>query len=83
VTHAAHEKSGHLKTHVFGNLSPDPLGYTREIGDDTFTNWFGAVNSPNHYQGGFSKDRNPLIGQWEWSGGGYEATVIRVKQIEP
>jgi hypothetical protein len=33
------EKSGHLKTHVFGNLGPDPLEYTWEIGEDPLTNW--------------------------------------------
>ena len=73
------EKSGHLKTHVFGNLGPDPLEYTWEIGEDTFTNWFGAVGSPNHYKGKFSEDRNTITGAWEWPGGGYEATMTRVE----
>ena len=73
------EKSGHLKTHVFGNLGPDPLEYTWEIGEDPFTNWFGAVGSPSHYKGKFSEDRNTITGAWEWPGGGYEATMTRVE----
>lgn len=73
------EKSGHLKTRVFSNQGPDPLEYTWEVDEDTFANWFGDVGSDNHYRGKFSKDRNTLIGQWEWPGGGYQATMTRIK----
>lgn len=75
------EKSGHLKTHVFANETPQPLEYTWEVDEHTFTNWFGDAGSPNHYKGNFSEDRNTLIGQWEWPGGGYEATMTRVKDV--
>ena len=73
------EKSGHLKTHVFSHQSPGPLVYTWEVDDKTFTNWFGDVGSSNHYHGAFNADHNTLIGQWEWPGGGYQATMTRVK----
>lgn len=73
------EKSEHLKTHVFSNQNSDPLEYTWEVGEATFTNWFGDVDSTTHYKGKFSEDRNTLIGQWEWPAGGYEATMTRVK----
>lgn len=73
------EKSGHLKTHVFANQGPDPFEYTWEVDENSFTNWFGDVGSENHYKGTFSEDHNTLIGQWEWPGGGYEATMTRIK----
>ena len=73
------EKSGHLKTHVFSNQGGDPIEYTWEVDAHTFTNWFGDVGADNRYKGTFSEDRNTLIGQWEWPGGGYEATMTRVK----
>ena len=72
------EKSGHLKTHVFSTQGPGPAGYTLEVDEHTFTNWFGDVGADNHYKGKFSEDRNTLIGQWEWPGGGYEAAMVRV-----
>jgi hypothetical protein len=71
------EKSGHLRTHVFGNQNAEPLEYTWEVDEHSFTNWFGNAGADNRYKGTFSEDRNTLIGQWEWPGGGYEATMIR------
>jgi hypothetical protein len=73
------QKSGHLKTHVFSNDGPESLEYTWEVTEETFTNWYGNVGSDNHYTGKFSEDRNTLIGQWEWPGGGYEAIMTRIK----
>lgn len=67
-----------MKTHVFSTQAPDPLEYTWEVDEETFTNWFGDVGASNHYKGKFSDDHNTLIGQWEWPGGGYEATMTRV-----
>lgn len=73
------EKSRHLKTHVFSNQNADPLEYTWEVAEGSFTNWFGDVGSSNRYKGKFSEDHNSLIGQWEWPGGGYEATMTRIR----
>ena len=73
------EKSGHLKTHVFANQSPNPFEYTWQVDGNTFTNWFGDVGSENRYKGTFSEDHNMLIGQWKWPGGGYKATMTRIK----
>lgn len=72
-------KSRHLKTHVFSTQDPNPLEYTWEVDEYTFTNWFGNVGSSNRYKGRFSEDRDTLIGQWEWPGGGYEATMTRIR----
>jgi hypothetical protein len=73
------EKSRQLKTHVFSTQGPGPLEYTWEVDENTFINWFGDVSSENHYKGKFSEDRNTLIGQWEWPGGGYEVTMTRIR----
>lgn len=73
------EKRRHLRTHVFSNQNPDPLEYTWEVDADTFTNWFGDVGASNRYKGRFSEDKNTLIGQWEWPGGGYEASMTKVR----
>jgi hypothetical protein len=51
------EKSGHLKTHVFSTQDPNPLEYTWEVDENTFTNWFGDVDSENHYKGKFSETK--------------------------
>ena len=75
------EKSRHLKTRVFSNQGPDALQYTWEVDEKTFTNWFGDVGSDTHYAGKFSEDRNTLIGEWEWPGGGYAATMTRVSSF--
>jgi len=72
-------KSRHLKTHVFSTQDPNPLQYTWQVDEESFTNWLGDVGSDNHYTGSFSEDRNTLIGRWEWPGGGYEATMLRVR----
>lgn len=73
------EKSGHLRTHVFGSQTPDPLQYTWEVDEHSFTNWFGDVGADNHYRGTFREDKNTLIGQWEWPGGGYAATMVKIR----
>ena len=41
--------------------------------------WFGDVCAFNHDHGKFSEDRNLLIGRWEWPGGGYQSTMVRVR----
>ena len=73
------QKSDQLKTHVFSNDGPDPLEHTWEVTEQTFTNWYGDVGASNRYKGKFSEDSNTLIGQWEWPGGGYEATMTRIR----
>lgn len=73
------ETTGHFRTHVFSNQGADPLEYTWEVDENTFTNWFGDVGSDNYYKGVFSESGNHLAGQWTWPGGGYEATMIRVR----
>lgn len=73
------QKSQHLKTHVFSENNPEPLEYTWEVDEESFTNWFGEISASNRYKGKFSKDKNKLTGQWEWPGGGYEAIMTKIK----
>lgn len=73
------ETSGHLKTHVFSSQGTEPVKYTWEVDDTTFTNWFGDIGAANRYKGRFSDDRSTPVGQWEWPGGGYEATMVRIQ----
>jgi hypothetical protein len=42
--------------------------------------WGGEVGSPASFKGRFSDDdRDTITGRWELPGGGYEATMTRVK----
>jgi Protein of unknown function (DUF1579) len=79
------ESNGVLKSYFFSNGGPGPFGgvaleYVWDVGDDTLTIWGGYVGSPANFKGKFGDDRNTVTGRWEWPGGGYEATMIRVEQ---
>jgi hypothetical protein len=50
-----------------------------EVGEDTLTISGGYVGSPAVFKGKFSDDHNTFICRWEWPGGGYGATMTRVK----
>lgn len=71
------EKSGLLKTHVYLNQGGEPIVYTWDVDDETFTNWFGKKGSSNRYKGKFSEDHNTLVGQQGWPGGGCAATLTK------
>jgi hypothetical protein len=78
------EENDNLRSYFFGNEGPGPFGqvaleYVWDVGDDTFTIWGGEVGSLASFKGRFSDDRNTITGRWEWPGGGYEATMTRVK----
>jgi hypothetical protein len=73
-----------LKSSFFSNQGPGPFGgvaleYVWEVGEDILAIWGGFVGSPASFKGKFSDDRNTVAGRWEWPGGGYEATMTRVK----
>jgi hypothetical protein len=78
------EENDNLRSYFFSNEGPEPFGrvaleYVWEVGDDTFTIWGGEVGSPASFMGKFTDDRDTITGLWEWPGGGYEATMTRVK----
>jgi hypothetical protein len=73
-----------LKSYFFSNEGPGSFGgvaleYVWEVGDDALTIWGGFVGSPANFRGKFSDDHNTITGRLEWPGGGYEATMIRVR----
>ncbi len=78
------EENDNLRSYFFSNEGPGPFGrvaleYVWEVCDDTLTIWGGEAGSPASFKGRFSDDRNTITGRWEWPGGGYEATMTRVK----
>ena len=54
------------------------LDYVYEYKGDTLTIWFREKDSDNFYTGKFSKDGNSFSGAWQWPGGGYSVTGIRI-----
>lgn len=65
-------------SHYFDNMGHS-WKYIYDVGDDTMTIWGGERGSPAAFRGKFSDDRNTITGRWEWPGGGYKATMTRVK----
>lgn len=65
-------------SHVFSNTG-DAFTYVYDVGDDTLTIWGGERGSPAAFKGKFSDDSNTITGAWEWPGGGYQATLTRVR----
>lgn len=71
------QETGTLRSHLFGR-SPQILEYTWEVSGDTLTIWYGEQGSPARYVGTFNEDRTTNTGAWEWPGGGYQSTMIRL-----
>jgi hypothetical protein len=53
--------------------------YTWEIQHDTIRIWFGDKDSDNFFEGHFAEDGDSYSGEWQWPGGGYAATLTRVR----
>ena len=75
----ATEPSEDIQSHWFGNTG-ETFVYVYEVNDDTLTIWGGEKGSPAYYKGKWSADGNTNTGGWVYpGGGGYEATMTRVK----
>ena len=72
------EKQHACTSNLFDNFG-DLFNYTWDINGDDITIWFGQRGSDNCFKGKFSKDGNSFSGAWKWPGGGYEATMTKVK----
>jgi hypothetical protein len=77
-------ENDNLKSSFYSNQGPGPFGgvaldYVWEVGADTLTIWAGSVGSPANFKGTFSDDRTTVSGRWEWPGGGYDATMTKVR----
>ena len=74
------EPSQDIKSHWFGNTG-ETFEYTYEMTGETLTIWGGDRGSPAYYKGTWSKDGNINSGGWVYpGGGGYQATMTRVKK---
>ncbi|MEU7895236.1 hypothetical protein AB0B45_20545 [Nonomuraea sp. NPDC049152] len=71
------QETGTLRSHLFCK-SPQILECTWEVSGDTLTIWYGEQGSPARYVGTFNEDRTTNTGAWEWPGGGYQSTMIRL-----
>jgi hypothetical protein len=75
----ATEPGKNIKSRWFDNIG-DTFDYTYEVDDDTLTIWGGEKGSPAYYKGTWSDDGTTNSGGWVYpGGGGYEATMTRVK----
>ncbi|HLE28880.1 MAG TPA: hypothetical protein VI793_12230 [Anaerolineales bacterium] len=68
-----------IKSRFYSFLDGMTLDYVYEVDGNTLTIWGGEKGSPAYYKGEFSDDGNTLSGGWVYPGGGYEATMTRVK----
>jgi hypothetical protein len=75
----ATEPGKNIKSRWFDNIG-DTFDYTYEVDHETMTIWGGEKGSPAYYKGTWSDDGNMNTGAWVYpGGGGYEATMTRVK----
>ncbi|HEX2037537.1 MAG TPA: hypothetical protein VHS99_25455 [Chloroflexota bacterium] len=63
---------------MFDNTG-NAFSYTWDVEEETITIWGGQRGSSAAFKGRFSDDRNTVTGAWEWPGGGYQATMTRVR----
>ncbi|GIH67793.1 DUF1579 family protein [Sphaerimonospora thailandensis] len=70
------DASQSLVSRYFDNTG-NAFTYTWQVSGETLSIWFGEAGSPAGFKGKFSADGNTISGQWEWPGGGYEATMTR------
>jgi len=69
-----------IKSRVFDTVG-NTLDYVYEVDKDTLTIWGGHKGSPAYFKGKFSGDGNTCTGGWVYpGGGGYQATMTRVKK---
>lgn len=75
-------ESEQLTSHFFA-CSGEILEYTYDLTGDTLTIWFGTTESPAKFVGTFDADWQRNTGAWQWPGGGYESTMIRIQDGGP
>ena len=74
----ASQPSEEIKSRYYDTLG-DTLDYVYELEGDVLTIWGGERGSPAFYQGTFSPDGETVTGGWQWPGGGYEASLTRLR----
>jgi hypothetical protein len=72
------EKPGEdIRSRVY-DQEGNTLDYVYELTGDTLTIWGGQKGSPSFMKATFSPDGGTITGAWEWPGGGYSFTGVRV-----
>jgi len=66
-----------LRSHYMDNNGSN-FTYTWEVKGKTIRIWFGNKDSDNFFEGMFEDNGKSYSGNWQWPGGGYEATMTRV-----
>jgi hypothetical protein len=72
------ESADECTAYFFDNMG-NAWEYVWEMQGDLLTIWGGYVGSPAAYRGRFISNGNVLQGRWDWPGGGYKSTSVRVK----
>lgn len=75
--------TGKRRSYFFSTEGPGPFGnvaieYVWELAGDALTIWGGYVGSPASFKARLSGDRSSISGRWQWPGGGYTTTMVRV-----
>ncbi|HSW65769.1 MAG TPA: hypothetical protein VLI54_01360 [Bacillota bacterium] len=72
------EDTQSLRSHLMADDGSN-FTYTYQFDDDgTMWNWFGDKESDNFFKGMLSKDGNTITGRWQWPGGGFDVTSVRL-----
>ncbi|NUP76579.1 MAG: DUF1579 family protein [Nonomuraea sp.] len=72
------QESKSLKSHYFDSTG-NSFVYAWKLEGRDLNIWFGEEGSPAGFSGTLGEDGDSITGKWEWPGGGYEATMTRVK----
>jgi len=75
--------AGSLRSMLFSDEGPGPfcpfaLEYFWDITGDQLTIWHGYRDSPARFVGTIDHAARTVTGRWEWPGGGYDATTVRI-----
>ncbi|WP_157431787.1 hypothetical protein [Actinomadura hibisca] len=78
-TFGSEEPSADIKSRYYGG-DGDTLDYVYELEGDTLTIWGMEKGSPAYFRGTLAADGDSLTGGWVYpGGGGYKATMTRIK----
>ncbi|GAB3896454.1 hypothetical protein GCM10029964_077820 [Kibdelosporangium lantanae] len=55
------------------------FGYTWRLDGDQLTIWFGDQGSDNFLSAKVDPSGDTISGAWRWPGGGYSATMTRIR----
>jgi hypothetical protein len=72
------EATQSLRSHLMADDGSN-FTYTYQLDNDgTVWTWFGEKDSDNFFKGKFNVGGTVLAGRWQWPGGGFDATSVRL-----